>query len=132
MIGTEVPTISVYDKEEDLTTTSVSTNPFYTAAHIVDSGGRLYKIGKDTPIGDSGSVWRDMGTRRYRLFLEVKFLKNVNVEQTRKMVLDMVRSPRGQLSRPPERLGKAVAHVESYRTLGELIEGCRDTLAWVH
>ena len=132
LIGTDAPTLNVFETERQLTTTTKSSSLIYSVQQIVDSKGGLYAIKKAIPVGEVQGVWRDMGTSPYRVFLECKLLKRVDLEQTREMVLATVRSPRSELSRPPERLSMAVGHIRSYRTLDELIAGCRQTLDWTH
>ena len=131
LLGTEVPDITVVDTEAAFTTTSKSSSLMYTALQIVDSKGALYKVDTATPMGDVGSAWKDLGTKNYRVFLDMKFRKTISVDDARKMVLENVRSPRNQLSRPPERLRTAVAAVESYRTLDQLIAGCANQSDWL-
>src|SRR5262249_31452722 len=114
-----------------LTTTTQSSSLIYTAQRIIDSKGGLYEVKTASPIGEVRSAWKDMGTSPYRVFLEIRFREQVSVEDVRKMVLENVRSPRNQLSRPPERLRKAVEAVRSYRNLDELIAGCANQSAWL-
>jgi hypothetical protein len=101
LIGTESPQITVVDTELALTTTTQSSSLTYTAQKIIDSKGGLYEVKTAIPVGKVPSSWRDMGTRPYRVFLEMTFRKKVNLDDARNMVLDNVRSPRSQLSRPP-------------------------------
>ena len=121
----------MFANEADLTTTQVSTGRAYTEQKVIDSNGDLYAIKKDTAIGGVPSVWRDMGTKSYRVFLEMKLVERVNLEQVRNMVREQVRSPRNQTSRPPERLRKVEGHIQSYRTLQELIAGCAKQWEWI-
>jgi hypothetical protein len=131
LLGTDSPEIAVIESELALTTTTQSSSLIYTAQRIIDSKGGLYEVKTATPIGEVRSAWKDMGTSPYRVFLEMRFRKQVGVEDVRNMVLDNVQSPRNQLSRPPERLRKAVEAVRSYRNLGELIAGCAKQSSWL-
>jgi hypothetical protein len=131
MLGTETPATTVVDTELAFTTTSVSSGRSYTTQKIIDSKGGLYEVKSATPIGEVRSAWLDMGTTPYRVFVEMKLRKTVSVDDARSMVLENVRSPRSQLSRPPERLRKAVEMVQSYRTLDQLIAGCDHQSDWL-
>jgi hypothetical protein len=131
LLGTEAPDITVFETELAFTTTSQSSSLAYTLQQIIDSRGGSYEVKTATPIGEVPGVWRDMGTTRYRVFLDMKFRKRVSVDDARKMVLNIVRSPRSQLSRPPERLRNTVGSLQSYRTLDELIAGCATQSGWL-
>lgn len=130
LIGTEVPTLNVYGSEMELTTTQVSTGLSYPVQQIIDSSGNYYVVSRSAPFGKVKSVWLDMGTTPYRVFLELKLKKHVNLEQARKMVLEAVRSPRAGWVKDPVALQKAVRWVQSYRSIGDLIAGCRTDWPW--
>jgi hypothetical protein len=93
LLGTEAPDITVFETELAFTTTSKSSSLAYTSQRIIDSAGGLYEVKTATPIGKVPSEWTDMGTTPYRVFLEMKFRKKVSVDDARKMVLNIVRSP---------------------------------------
>ena len=85
---------------------------------------------RSTPVGHVTSGWSDMaGNQPFRIFLDMKMVKRVDVEKAREMVLGAVRNPRNELSKPDYLASSEVA-IKSYRTLAELIEGCAHTNRW--
>jgi hypothetical protein len=130
LLGNDAPLISVFDTEPALTTTTKSSSLFYAAQQIIDSNGTLYAIKKVTPVSEVHSVLRDMGTSPYSVFLEIKLLKRVDLQQAKNLVLEVVRSPRSDWSHPPQHLNNVVAHIQSNRSLQELILDCKSTSEW--
>ena len=90
-VGKEPSYIQVFASEEEFTTTSGSSSTFYTAEEVIDSQGRLYALGRVVPFGKRPS-WRDMGTSRYRVFVETKLEKTIDFEAAPKIVSDLVRA----------------------------------------
>jgi hypothetical protein len=130
LLGNDAPLLAVFDAEPALTTTTKSSSLFYAAQQIIDSTGALYAIKKVTPVSEVHSVWRDMGTSPYSVFLQIKLLRRVNLQQAKNLVLEVVRSPRSDWSQPPQHLNNVVAHVQSNRSLQELILDCKATSDW--
>jgi hypothetical protein len=131
LLGTDVPDISVFKTEEQLTTTSVASGFYYTDYIIIDSAGNWYDVKRASPVGEVPNAWNRMGHVPYRVFLDVKLRKKVGVDEARNMVLANVRNPRNQLSEPPERLRSATATLESYRSIAQLIDGCDNQSGWL-
>jgi hypothetical protein len=130
LLGMEVPNIIVMESEERLTTTTRAMSLDFPTHRIIDSSGALFEAKRSTPVGHVVSAWSDMvGNQPYRIFIEMKPLKHVDVEKAREMVLEVVRNPRNELSEPPYRESSEAA-VKSYRTLPDLIEGCAHTNRW--
>jgi hypothetical protein len=130
LLGQDVPTIIVFDSDEKLTTTTKASGFYYPDYLVIDSTGGLYKVKSSTPVGRVVSSWSDMvGNQPFRVFLEMKMVKHVDVEKARELVLEVVRNPRNDLSKPAYRPA-AEAAVKSYRTLQELIAGCVSTNEW--
>ena len=130
LLGNDVPVITVIDTETQFTTTTVASSMIYTTDRIVDSAGKLYAVNHVGAAGKMPSPWKGMGNVPYRLFWDLKAMKPVDTEQARQMVLERVRNPRNQLSRPPERLRSAEEAIRGYRTLQELIAGCATQSDW--
>jgi hypothetical protein len=130
LLDIDGPDITVKDSEERLTTTTKASGIDYPSHRIIDSSGGLYEVKRSTPVGHVASGWSDMvGNQPFRIFLDMKMVKRVDVEKAREMVLGAVRNPRNQLSKP-DYLASSEAAVKSYRTLAELIEGCAHTNRW--
>jgi hypothetical protein len=131
LLGTDVPSISVFKTAEQFTTTSAASSISYRAQKIIDSTGGWYEVKTATPVGDVPSPWKSMGNVPYRMFIEMKLRKKVSVDEARNMVLANVRNPSNQLSRPPERLRNTTTALESYRTIAQLIAGCDKQSGWL-
>ena len=132
VLGMDVPHIRVFETEEPITTTSRSSSLLYANLKLIDSAGGLYDVGRDYPVGKVPSSWSDMiGIQTYRIFIELKFEKKLNVDKAREMVQGVAMSSRSDLGRTPEDRERVQKRLAGYRTLAELIEGCKDTNAWL-
>jgi hypothetical protein len=127
--GRETSFIRVFPSEEQFTTTRGYSDTFYQTQEVIDSQGRLYAVGHVVPF-DKPPSWRDMGTSPYRVFVETKFERTIDVETARKIVSDLVRNPRSYWEGAPEPVNRALEHVKSFRSLSELIEGCSHYYDW--
>jgi hypothetical protein len=130
LAGGESPTIRVEDDEVSLTTTRAASGAVYMNLKLIDSAGTLYEVVRESQPEGRPSSWRDMGTSNYRVHLELKRVKTVNVDQGREMVLDVIRAPRSLWSLYPEGTRVAAERVGAFRTVPELIEGCRRASEW--
>lgn len=101
-----------------------STTPRRSSTH-----SRLYALGRVVSFGKRPS-WRDMGTSPYRVFVETKLEKTIDLEAARKIVSDLVRAPRSYWEGSPDRVSRALEYVQSYRSLNELIKGCSNYYDW--
>ena len=130
LLSTLSPDITVFENEERLTTTTQSSSFNPLTQQIIDSNGGLYSVKKATPVSEMRGVWRDMGTSSYRLFLEIKLDKQIDIGQAKHMVLESVRSPSSDWNQPPDRLKRTIERVQSYPTLADLIARCSKTWEW--
>lgn len=122
-------TIAVRDSELNLTTTTGASGLNYTELQIIDSAGGLYAVRKTTSL-DRPHSWQDLGTSQYRVHLELRRIRNVDVEQFRQILLEVVRAPGSAWNFSPEAQAKAAARIQGFDTLAGLIAGCGNSWGW--
>ncbi len=122
-------TIAVRDSELNLTTTTGASGLNYTELQIIDSAGGLYAVRKTTPF-DRPHSWQDLGTSQYRVHLELRRIRSLDVEQARRILLDVVRTPGGAWNFSPEAQARAAARIRGFDTLAGLIAGCGNSWDW--
>jgi hypothetical protein len=130
VLETLAPRWSTFDDEETFTTTSVSSGRGFVDQQFIDSAGGFYACTRVSPIGKVRSVWLDMGTSRYRVFVDLKLVKRIKLDDAKKLVLDIVRSPRADWAGSPELLNRTVARVDAYQTVPELVADCAKSWDW--
>jgi len=130
LAGGESSTIRVVGDEETLTTTKLSAGAVYMNLRIIDAGGNLYEVVKETQPDGRSPAWRDLGTSSYRVHLELKRLRSVNLDQAKQVVIEVIQSPRSLWSLYPGGAKVATDKVRLFETLAALIEGCRRAWEW--
>jgi hypothetical protein len=130
LAGGESTTIRVVDDEVSLTTTKVSAGAVYMNLRIIDAGGKLYEVVKETQPEGRSPAWRDLGTSNYRVHLELKRLRDPSLDQAKRVVLEVIESPRSLWSLYPDGVRIATEKVRAFDTLSALIDGCRRAWEW--
>ena len=118
----------VKNDEASLITTSVANGGVYYASYtFIDSARTEYVVKKATAIGQK-SVWMDMGTSRFKVFLEMKSKGRIGLEQAKAMALAAATTPDVAVTGAH---GKEIAtsKIGRAKTFSELIEACRDPWA---
>ena len=115
----------VYNDEESLTTTSVSSGMYYPEYVYIDSAGTEYAVTAVTEFGRK-AAWRDMGTSPYRVFLRMKVKGKISLQKAKPIVLDSATKPEGIVD--AERKAIATRRIGNATSWAELIEVCRDPL----
>lgn len=122
-------TIAVRDSELSLTTPTGASGLNYAELQIKDSAGGLYVVRKTTSL-DRPHSWQDLGTSQYRVHLELRRIRSVDVEQARQLLLDVVCTPGSAWTFSPEAQAKTTTRIRGFRTLAELMEGCGKSWEW--
>jgi len=130
LAGGENHDIRVMDDEETLTTTRMAAGAVYMNRKIIDAGGGLYEVVKEVAPGAAGPAWRDLGTSNHRVHLELRHLRDVGLDQTKQILLDVIQDPRSFWSLYPGGAKAAGERVRGFPSLSELIEGCRASSEW--
>lgn len=118
--------LTVRDDQTALTRTTGASGLNFIERRIVDSAGVLYEVKRAVPVKGNKPLWLDMGTSHLRYFLELNRRGPASLQQVRNMVMEQVRSPRSTWNGAPA----AVARVEGFKTIKELIEGSRTSWNW--
>jgi len=111
------------DETSLITTSEASGGDYYSAYAMIDSQGMEYVVKKTTAFGRK-SVWRDMGTSSYQVFLDVKRKGRISLEKAKAMALAAAARPEGAIG--PNGAEIASAKIGSVKSFAELIEACRD------
>jgi len=130
LAGGENHHIRVVDDEVTLTTTRKAAGAVYMNLRIIDAGGRLYQVTRESTPGGASPAWRDLGTSNHRVHLELKRLRDVSLDQVKQVLLEVIQSPRSFWSLYPGGAKAASDRVRGFHTLTELIEGCRRSSEW--
>ncbi len=132
LIHSQQKTFRVRNNVTDLTTTNMVQmgSGDFENLQIVDSGGALYQVTKATPVGKARPWFLDMGTTPFRFRMELKPLRKVTLEETKRIVLGVVSQPDSYWGRDSDKSRAAVEKVQSAGTLAELIELCREPYNW--
>ena len=119
----------VKDDENSLTTTTVASGLNFPEYIIVDSGGGKYSVVGVTQFGRK-SLFADMGTGPFRVFLDLKRQGTINVADAKALALKTALQPNGITSGTDH--GEEIARhaIGSSQTLAQLIEACRKTWEW--
>lgn len=116
--------IRVVDDSRRLTTTRGSSGVCYSELRIIDRTGLLYEIVQSTDFGRK--PWMiDLGTSDYRVYLALKPKGTLTVDKTRKLLIDLVKEPGGTWHQE-----EAEERLNGFRTMDEIVEGCRDNWSW--
>jgi hypothetical protein len=119
----------VKDDEESLTTTTVASGLNFPQFKLIDSGGMEYSIRKVTEFGKR-SVFADMGTRPFRVFLEMKGEGKIGLAKAKALVQGVALDPNGVVSVTPHGAEIATRTIQGAQSLTELIQVCRKTWEW--
>jgi hypothetical protein len=130
LAGGESSDIRVVDDVVTLTTAKMSAGAVYMNLRILDAGGKLYEVVKETKPDGRSPAWRDLGTSSYRVHLELKRLRDPSLDQAKQVVLEVIQSPRSLWSLYPGGVEIAAGKVRAFDTLPALIEGCRGASEW--
>jgi len=117
--------LMVKDDESSLITTSVASGGVYYGDYVfVDSAGIEYMAKKATEFGRK-AAWRDMGTSRFQVFLEMKSKGGIGLENAKALALAAATRPEVAVTGPD---GKEIAagKIGGAKSFGELIVACRD------
>ena len=119
----------VKDDENSLTTTTVASGLNFPEYVIIDSGGAKYAVASVTQFGRK-SLFADMGTSPYKVFLDLKRQGTISVADAKALALNTALQPNGLTSGTDH--GEEIARhtIESCQTLAQLIEACRKTWEW--
>jgi hypothetical protein len=118
--------LTVRDDEAALTRTTGASSLNFVERQVVDSAGVVYEVKRAVIVNGGKAVWQDMGTSPQRVWLELNRRGPASVERIRGLVMEQVRSPLSVWEGKRE----AVARVESFGSVKELIEGCRTSWEW--
>jgi hypothetical protein len=122
LVGERV--LIVKDDEETLIWTSEASGGLYYAGHaFIDAGGTEYAFVKATAFGRK-SVWRDMGTSSYHVYLELKVRGKIRLERAQAMAIRAVATEASVTGRQGKEA--AVAKITAAKSFRELIDACRD------
>ena len=119
----------VKDNEEALTTTTAASGLNLPEYKAIDSTSAQYSIRKVTPFGQE-SVWLNMGTKPFRLFLEMKEDRKISLEQAKTLVRGVALEPNTTTSRSPHGSEIAMERIQRAQSVAELIEVCRKSWEW--
>jgi hypothetical protein len=119
--------LQVKDDKDSLITTSVASGMSFLEMKLIDSDGGLYEIRKVTPFGRK-SVWRDLGTSRYQVFLELKKARPINLQQAKSLVMEVLAQRNELVSGAANGVRAATEKIQACQSLAELLEVCRT--AW--
>ena len=114
--------LSVYDDEETLTTTTVSSGMYYPEFVYIDSTGTEYAVTGVTEFGRT-AAWRDMGTSPFRVFLRMKSKGRIPLEKAKPIVLKAGTEPESLLGADGK--ANATRRIGNAQNFAELIEVCR-------
>jgi hypothetical protein len=120
--------IHVKEDEPTLITTSVASGMFYPEFKMIDSDGVQYTILKETHFGRK-SVWLDMGTSRYQVYLKLKREGVVPLAKIKAEVLEVALQENGPAD-PPRGPQIATEKIQGAKTLAELIDRCSRPWEW--
>jgi hypothetical protein len=115
----------VYDSEERLTTTSISSGMYYPEFTYIDSAGVEYAVSGVTEFGRK-PAWRDMGTSPFRVFLQMKAKGRISLEKAKPILIDSATKPEDLVG--AEGKANAIRRIGGARSFVELIAVCRDPL----
>jgi hypothetical protein len=119
----------VKDDENSLITTTVSSGLNFPQYVIIDSGGDTYSVVTVTEFGRQ-SLFSDMGTRPYQVFLELKRKGTISVADAKALTLRTALAANGPTDGTVHGAEIARQKIESCQTLAQLIEACRKTWEW--
>jgi hypothetical protein len=122
-------TYRVYDDEESLTTTRVSSGLYYGDMALFDSNGELFQTVGITDF-DRKPAWRDMGTSPYRVFLQLKSKGKPNLDKIKAILIDVARENHATGLDYPNGLDVATRKIQSCNSVPELIKECRNSGNW--
>jgi hypothetical protein len=122
-------TFRVFDDEETLTTTRVSSGFYYGDMAMIDSGGDLFKTVRITDF-DRKPAWRDMGTSPYRVFLDLQSKGKPNLDKLKAMLIDVARENHDTGLDYPNGLTVATQRIQVCKSVPELIKECRNSGDW--
>jgi hypothetical protein len=119
----------VNDDEESLTTTTVASGLNFPQFKVIDSDGMEYSIRKVTEF-EKQSTLLNMGTKPFRVFLEMEDDGKVSLATAKNLVLGVALDPNGLVSSTPHGAQIATQTIQSVQSLAELIQVCRKTWEW--
>lgn len=121
--------LKVKDDQNALITTKGAAGINFLEMKILDSEGQLCEIRKATPFGQK-SFLLDMGTGSFQVFLELKRLRKLDLQQAKALVMEVVQQPHGLVSGTENGLKVASERIHGCQTLTELLNACRTTWEW--
>ena len=122
-------TLVVKDDDESLTTTTVASGLNFPQFKVIDSGGMEYSIREVTEFGRR-SIVLDMGTKPFRVFLEMEADGKISLSEAKNLVLGIALEPNGLVSGTPHGAQIATQTIRGVQSLAELIQVCRKTWEW--
>jgi len=119
----------VRDDENSLITTTVASGLNFPQYSIIDSAGAEYSVVGVTEFGRK-SLFSDMGTRPYQVFLELKRRGTISVADAKALTLKTALEPNGLTSGTAHGEEIARQRIDACQTFAQLIEACRKTWEW--
>ena len=121
--------LEVYDDEDSLTTTTTASSMGYTEYQVIASDGMTYSILKETQFGRP-AWFTDMGTKPFRVFLEMKKRGVITLPKAKALVLHTALAPHGPVDGAAHGAEIARQRIQGCQSLPGLIEVCRKTWEW--
>jgi hypothetical protein len=119
----------VKDDEESLTTTTVASGLNFLEFKVIDSSGMQYSIVKVTEFGKR-SVFSDMGTKPFRVFLEMKHEGKLSLPKAKDLARTVALDPNGVVSSTAHGPEIATRTIQGAESVAQLIQVCRKTWEW--
>jgi len=121
LAGGERKIVQVIDSELNLVTPPVVNTASYSGLQIVDANGGHYMVTECIPVETGGS--------RSRLHLKLTLLRRVDLDQTKRILKDIIKAPDSFWSRDT---ACAISTVEGFRSLEGLMAACRNSASWAY
>lgn len=110
--------------QNSLITTSAATGINFIEFTLIDSAGRRFSIPSATPFGQK-SVWLDMGTSRYQVFLQLKPERAPSLPELQALIKQTALRP--DAVKDP---AAAARKIDAATSIPQLIEICSTSWDW--
>ena len=118
--------LDVRDSEARLISFSLASGLNPLERVVLDSDGRLFEITSATPEAGSESPWLSMGNKPRRHAVQLREKSKPSWSQVQSLLLQQVRHPQSLWAGD----ARAVAKVQSLRSVSEAIAACRESYQW--
>ena len=125
--------INYFEDEVAFTTRRYADMFWPGGATVIDSAGGLYLGDKLFEVEKHANPIFDMGRTPYRIFVRLTPKKPVDLQGARSLVEGVIRDDRSYWAPTdgvPDRRPAAIAYIQRYRTVAELVAGCRHESDW--